>query len=306
MKKMNAVFLAAVLVASGSYADTFGTGANQFSIDFVNIENAGNAADTSGYGAVDYGYRMGQYEVTLDQFAKARAADSRVGSGNEGYWNDGTRTVGTAGPASYVSAYEAMKFANFLTTGDAYTGAYQFDGSGVLQAVDRDAAVSAYGTVYVVPTEDEWYKAAYYKPVNDGSYSLYASGLDTVPTHGTANGWQYYNSGYVNGSPNYTWETGFGAQEQNGTYDMMGNVWEWNESAFDGTLDNMAEYRVIRGGSYGGSEVDLRSSPRYGYYPADESSAIGFRVAAIPEPSSLALMVLVGGGGWIARRKFRR
>ena len=38
----------------------------------------------------------------------------------------------------------------------------------------------------------------------------------------------------MNGSPNYTWETGFGAGEQNGTYDMMGNVWEWNESAMDG------------------------------------------------------------------------
>ena len=36
----------------------------------------------------------------------------RISDGNESYWNDGARTVGAAGPASYVSAYEAMKFVN--------------------------------------------------------------------------------------------------------------------------------------------------------------------------------------------------
>lgn len=33
-------------------ADTFGTSGNEFTIDFVNIGNAGNAADATGYGAV--------------------------------------------------------------------------------------------------------------------------------------------------------------------------------------------------------------------------------------------------------------
>lgn len=124
-KKQGVVLLAAALVAVGSYANVFGTGPNQFTVDFVNIGNAGNAADASGYGAVGYDYRIGQKEITLDQFAKARAADSLISNGNEGHWNDGvTRTVGTGGPASYVSAYEAMKFANWLTTGSAVSGAY--------------------------------------------------------------------------------------------------------------------------------------------------------------------------------------
>jgi formylglycine-generating enzyme required for sulfatase activity len=223
--KQGTMVLAVALLASGVNADVFGSGPNQFSIDFVNIGNEGNAADSSGYGAVGYNYRIGKFEVTLDQLAKARAVDSLISDGDEGYWNDGTRTVGAAGPASHVSAYEAMKFANWLTSGSAVNGAYQFNAGGTtLLAVDRDAAVTAYGTVYVLPSEDEWYKAAYYKPVNDGSYSLYASGLDTVPVHGTSSGWNYYNAGYVNDPPNYTWETGFGAEEQNGTFDMNGNV----------------------------------------------------------------------------------
>ena len=41
-------------------ADTFGTGGNEFTIDFVAIGNPGNAADTTGYGAVPYNYRWGR------------------------------------------------------------------------------------------------------------------------------------------------------------------------------------------------------------------------------------------------------
>ena len=300
--KRSMIALLVLCGAAGAMADTL----QGINIDFVGIGNAGNAADTTGYGAVGYNFRIGTYEVTIAQFSAAVAGDSNVGNGNEGYWNDGTRTVGTDAPASYVSADEAMKFCNYLTTGNAYSGAYQFDAGGTLTAVDRDAAVSSYGTVYVLPTEDEWYKAAYYKPVNDGSYSLYADGSGTVPTHGTTDGWNYSKDGvYVNASPNFTWETGFGGEEQNGTYDMMGNVWEWNESAYDGTLDSMFESRVIRGGACSYDEYILRSSGRYySYYPTDEIYDIGFRVAAIPEPSSIALIGLFVGGVLVVRRVF--
>ena len=292
------------------FADSITHGSTTINMEFVDVGNAGNTADTTGYGAVGYSYRMGKFEVTTDQFAKARVADSRVGNGNEGYWNDSPRTVGSGGPASYVSAYEAMKFANYLTTGSAINGAYQFSLDGkTLLVVDRNAAVSTYGTVYVLPSENEWYKAAYYKPVTDGSYSLYANGSDSEGslTHGTTDGWNYYNENYVNGPHNYTWETGYGGREQNGTYDMMGNLWEWSESAKDGTLENVTESRVIRGGAFSDNfENGLRSSIRSNASPASESMNFGFRVAAIPEPSSLAMIGLACGLGLFVRRSFRR
>jgi formylglycine-generating enzyme required for sulfatase activity len=132
-------------------------------MDFVDIGNAGNAADTTGYGAVDYDYRIGQHEVTIEQFMAVQAADARVGSGDEGYWHDGTRTVGVNAPASYVTMYESAMFCNWLTTGNAYEGTYQFNDSGILTNVlTRRQMNESGGLFYVLPTEDEWYKAAYY------------------------------------------------------------------------------------------------------------------------------------------------
>ena len=71
---------------------------------FVTIGNAGNAADTTGYGAVGYTYQISATEVTIAEFMASGA-----GSGGENFWNDGTRAVGTGAPASYVSLYEAMQ-----------------------------------------------------------------------------------------------------------------------------------------------------------------------------------------------------
>lgn len=290
--------MATVLAVAGAQADNFGAGRNLFSMDFVVIGNAGNTGDVRyvvngvSPGSVAYNYRMGVHEVTIDQFTKAMNMDARIGSGNEGFWNEGTYMTGVHAPVGYVDWFEAARFCNWITSGDAYTGAYQFDDSGVLTNVNRTAAVSIYGTVYVLPTEDEWHKAAFYKPVDDGSYSLFASGLNSAPVHGTSNGWNYvHNNTYAVGSPNYMWQTGFGAIEQNGTYDMNGNVWEWNESAYDGVLGDMAESRTYRGGSYHQTEANLRSSARSGSLPSSEFSDLGFRIAAIvavgvPMPSA--------------------
>ena len=288
--KIGITMATTALMAMGAQADSFGTGANAFSLDFVNIGNAGNTADATGYGAVADSYRMGMHEVTIDQFAKARAADSRIGNGNEN-----PHAIGVNGAASGTSWLEAAKFANYLTSGDAYTGAYQFDGSGTLIAVNRAAAVLTYGNkTYVLPTEDEWYKAAYLK--SDGSaYTTYATG-NSVPTAGTG-GENYANANLT------PWDVGSGVAENNGTYDMSGNVWEWNENLFGSAAPGE---RALRGGAFPNSASSLLSSTRNNSLPTFESINLGFRVAVIPEPSSLAMVGVVGGLGLFLRRRFRR
>jgi formylglycine-generating enzyme required for sulfatase activity len=39
-------------------------------MDWVSIGNANNAADTTGYGAVDHAYKIGKYEVTNAQYGE--------------------------------------------------------------------------------------------------------------------------------------------------------------------------------------------------------------------------------------------
>ncbi|RKX42914.1 MAG: hypothetical protein DRP64_09015 [Verrucomicrobia bacterium] len=302
MSKLLQALFVLILIIFTAHADSITHGSTTINMEFVNIGYEGNMADSTGYGAVGYNYRIGKLEVTIDQFMKARAVDSRISNGNEDYWNDGIHTVGINAPASKVTWYEATMFANWLTTGDAYMGVYQFDGGGTLTGLDRSCR-NGNDMAYVLPTEDEWYKAAYYKPINDGSYSLYASGLDSTPVQGTTDGWNYNG---VLSSPNVLWETGYGAEEQNGTFDMNGNVYEWNESASDGTLDDMEELRVIRGGAGGDTEDILRSSTRLHDYPSNELNSVGFRVVAIPEPSSVVLMGMAGVFTLLARKKTRR
>jgi formylglycine-generating enzyme required for sulfatase activity len=251
---------------------------------FITIGNAGNENDTAtGYGGVAYEYRISAHEVTIAEFTASDAGD-----GDEGYWNDGTRTVGTDAPAVYVSLYEAMKYCNWLTTGDVDSGYYSTTNSGVTyqaNALAHDVYAEAHGTTYFISTEDEWYKAAYYDASGTNGYSLYADGTSDIynqPTKGgDETGWNY---GDVTISPNYTRNASFGTTEQNETVNMMGNVWDRTEES------------VIRGGDcYEDYETKLRSTYRSIYTPANEHDRIGFRpVVVICEPT---VFVTIGNAG---------
>jgi sulfatase modifying factor 1 len=239
---------------------------------FVMIGNPGNAADTADgdpittgvqrYGAVAYTYKISQYEVTI---AQMRA--SGAGNGNETFWS----ALGTNAPASRVTLYEAMKYCNWLTSGDANNGAYKFSG-GVYESTDRASAVITYGKVYALPTEDEWYKAAYFKPDGSG-YSRYANGTSTVPAKASdvSTGWNYDKAL----DPSKAWTVDKGTVEQNGTFNMMGNVWEWMETPIG----------VRRGGAYVHGLSYLSMTGRTSWAPTTENEGVGFRVVEIsPEP----------------------
>jgi formylglycine-generating enzyme len=264
-------------------------------IDFVTIGHAGNAADTGGTpgcGAVGYNYRIGKYDVTNAQW-NTFVAVAGAPTGSDGSYSDSSYWTGTQVPTNRVSWYEAAQFCNYLTSGDKSKGAYQFSGSnaspGSFQSINRTAAKATYGTIYVIPTENEWYKAAYFKPDGSG-YSLYANGTDTAPIAGVQS--NYYNA---IGTP---WDVGTGTMEQNGTFDMMGNIDEWNETrCFD------SDRRCLHGGSFVDIGYDISSYSRGSYYPQYELGIIGFRVASVPEPASA---LLIGAGFFFARLRRRQ
>jgi predicted small integral membrane protein len=81
---------------------------------------------------------------------------------------------------------------------------------------------------------------------------------------------------------------------------MMGNVWEWCETAYDGTN------RVIRGGAYDLDESYLVSTYQSLLVSSNQVSNVGFRVAAVPEPATALLLSVGGIGVWMLRRNSRK
>jgi formylglycine-generating enzyme required for sulfatase activity len=290
--KLSSIILAVAVVC-------YAVVAQAVTIETVPIGNAGNAADTSGYGAVGYNYNIGKYEVTAGQYtaflnAKANVSDT-YGLYNSNMWNDtysgcmiqqtsipGGYTYSVAAdyanrPVNYVSYWDSLRFANWLGndqgTGDTETGAYTLTSAGI----GNNTIARNTDWKWAVTSEDEWYKAAYYK--GGDLYSLYANGTSTAPVAGTTGS----NYNWAIGS---TWDgTINGALEQNGTKDMMGNVWEWNESIV------YSSSRGLRGGDWGDYSDYLAASHRDDSYPAYGGSVVGFRVASVPEPGSITLLV---------------
>ena len=265
-------------------------------MDFVTIGNAGNLGDSSvsmvtdgssGYGSVDYVYKIGKYEITNAQWdAFVSAAGAPTGNPSNAYGESAYYT-GVQQPTNRVSWYEVAQFCNYLTSGDKSLGAYLFS-NGDFTVIDRNSAISAYGIAYVIPTEDEWYKAAYY---TGSGYSLYANGTDVAPIAGVDT-----NYDNVIGQP---WDVGTGTMEQNGTFDMMGNVAEWNETVLQTTG------RGIRGGPYPCDDSYLRSSYQSYDNMFSESDSQGFRVVeVVPLPSAVILGSLgLTFSGWLLKRK---
>ena len=308
------VFLAgfALITQPSAQADTFGTSGNEFTINFVDIGNTSNAADTTGYGAVPYEYRMGTYEISQDAIDKATAsgmadvtAGAGVGSGS-GPW--------TGNQPADINWYEAAAFVNFLNTNSGKTAAYDltFSNSQWSMALwSSEQAWTAGGTnlyrnknaYYFLPSENEWYKAAYYNAAGT-NYFLYPTGSDTAPTavaSGTNAGSAVYNGAAsvpaIVGSA--------GGLSPYGTMGQGGNVYEWNESAFDGANSSASEPRTIRGGYWVEPHQDsLRSLDRQLDGPSWGDFRIGFRVASVPEPSTYALLLMTGAGVlWMTRKR---
>ena len=290
-------------IQPSAQADTFGTSGNEFTIDFVDIGNTGNAADTTSYGAVPYEYRAGVNEISQNDIAKATA--SGMANVTAGPWTGNQ-------PAATISWYEAAAFVNFLNTNSAKTAAYDlaWDGSAwSMNLWSSGQAWTAGGTnlyrnkdaFYFLPSENEWYKAAYYNAAGT-NYFLYPTGSDTAPT-AVASGTNASSAVY-NGVASVPAIVGSaGGLSPYATMGQGGNVWEWNESAFDGSNSSSSENRAIRGGSWGSSENNLRSSGRVNDDPAFEFFFIGFRVASVPEPSTYALLLLGVGAAYIWKRR---
>lgn len=296
-------------------------------IDTVTVCNVGNAGEISGgglpsriTGAVDYVYSIGKFEVTAGQycdFLNAVASTDTYGLYNTKMWDDSegckiqrsnspgnySYSIGAEWedrPVNFVSWADAARFCNWLHNGQP-TGIQDSstteDGSYFLNGATTESQIMAVvrkiEATWVIPSEDEWYKAAYHK--NDGptgNYFDYPTGTDDLPSNDLidpdpGNNANFLQGGYTIGSP--YWRTKVGEFENSpspyGTFDQGGNVWEWVEEAMFGSS------RGIRGGSYlNDAGGNLQAEYRNIYSPLGELENFGFRVVVIPEPVTFLLL----------------
>jgi len=309
--------------------------------DWAYVGDAGNTADSTGYGAVAYDYKIATTEVNLFQytaFLNAVAQTDIYGLYNTNMGSDpaiaGISRSGSSGsyvysvvgsgsrPVTYVSWFDAARFANWVANGQptgaqaagtTEDGAYTLNGATSGVGFTKNAINPNTGTttMYWIPSEDEWYKAAYYQPAAQGgpsdSYWLYPTRSDTAPGNvvgSSANQANFYNgvysvtqSGYSS-SQNYLTDGGAFSNSASyyGTFDQGGNVLEWNDAVIGSSMG-------LRGGSWDDNESFLRSSFRSISSPF-ELGVVGFRVASVPEPSA-ALLMMMGGTALLARRKLK-
>jgi len=286
--------------------ENFGSGDNAFTMEFVTIGNPNNAADTTGSpnpaGSVPYIYNLGKYEVSRDMITKANAAGS-LGITLADMTSYGGNGVNR--PATGISWYEAARYVNWLNTSTGGTAAYKFSGSTFQLWSSTDAGYNASNKFrnsnakFWLPSTDEWYKGAYGSP--NGTWYNYPTGTDSAPT-AVASG-ILFNTAVYGGQAGPADITNAGGLNAYGTTGQGGNVWEWNETAFDGTNDTAGENRQLRGGSWLNLSFDLDASYRFDANPADGFVNEGFRVASVPEPSALSLLAIGLGGLAVLRRR---
>ena len=299
--------------------------------DFVLVGDPGNPADgATGFGSVANEFYISRTEVTNEQYTGfLNAVDPSGTNPNSVYHSNmgtdirggiafdalaangkkySTRDLMEKRPVNYVSWNDAARYVNWLENGRPVGGSGTESGS---YDMSQSFPTFTPGASFALPSEDEWYKAAYHF---DGNfYNNYpagalpgialcdlATGRVTNPDPFKSN----YNNGCdwpdVSGTPlngNLSIVGDAPSESDWGLLDMVGNVEEWVEDQSGGN-------RRYRGGAYDdGSGALIKGGSGAGNSPVSQRAQLGFRVAsrgALTDPDGDGIPTDGSGGLFFA------
>ncbi|MDX9974729.1 MAG: SUMF1/EgtB/PvdO family nonheme iron enzyme [FCB group bacterium] len=288
-------------------------------MDFVPVGDAGNEPDpVYGYGAVPYVFEIGKYEITNEDYCEflnaAASAEDPYGLYNPNMTTGlfgGIDRIGEGFPCEYrpkpewarrpvvyVGWYDLARMANWLhygkTEGTDTEGAYDTRAfpKSPDELVDPGRLPQRRNAkaLFWIPSEDEWYKAAYFDPALYGERRYYDYPVRTwttpenvPPEAGSPHAANFFLNQFSLGKPYFLSEAGSYtlASSYYATHDQGGNVWEWVENwrRNDTGWRDAEPTRGLRGGSCTYSFVGLHASNTDPGNPSHEMFVIGGRLA---------------------------
>jgi sulfatase modifying factor 1 len=339
------VFAVGVAALLGSLA----LPARAVTIDWVTVGDPANAYDTintgtnPNYGAVADSFQIMKFEFTNQQYTEFLNSVDASGTNPNSVYNVNMGSNARGGisftlanpsgskyairtnmgdkPVNYVSWFDAARVSNWLFNGATGTSSMETGAYTLNNATSGNAPAVNPGATFYVPTENQWYKAAYYKGggTNAGYWQYATQVTGTAPTAVTAGSTGIGSSGSTGNFANYNTAADWNSQNGNvttvgtnggasayGTFDMSGNVYELND-----LTGAAGSFRGVRGGPWGGDAFFLSSSYRGTPDPSSEFFSLGFRLASpvpVPEPSTWVMGlagIACGGCSMFRRRRVR-
>lgn len=294
-------------------------------LEMVTVGQPGNSADpedgdevvdgVQNLGSVAESFQIGKHEITNAQFAAFLNAVAKTDTNALYHSGMGIKQFGTSGqfayapkpgmgdkPVVHVTFLGACRFVNWLHNGmpsgnqDATTtedGAYDLTNTA---AITNNTLARKPGARYFLPSENEWYKVAFFQPTSEGGdadgYWGYTARTNSAPAIATADvignisntGGPVENHDFgadwdgQDGNVTTVGSGGPGNASHYGAFDLGGNVFEWTETVI---VDQTRNGRKFRGGDWKSGENGLRNE-YWSWAPLNQSfNNGGFRVAGV-------------------------
>jgi formylglycine-generating enzyme required for sulfatase activity len=221
-------------------------------------------------------FEIGRTEVTQRQWK------AMMGFGFQEFWATLTFSDPKALLKQIKNALTGNNLSGFRACGDAcpVENISWDDTQAFLRKLNQQT-----GLIYRLPTEAEWEYAA-----RSGSSGPFSWGSTITTNQANYNGTFAYNNGEKGPYRQITLRSGTFGANRLGLYDMHGNVWEWVQDCWNidyvGAPANGSAWstgdcsqRVMRGGSWIDTPVNLRSAFRTKDTPFVRDHYAGFRLA---------------------------